>query len=335
MPDALSKTIPIWCCVLNRTLFPDATASHELYTPPQVVSSSEHAQICARIPGFVESLKELGIDALALRKRISKPLRPLWVTPESPQERFESLEDFHTVICCTASRRVSGTEVAEGGYIQGAGDDTENWAHGLTPSIFWEHSKSLFSTSEEELPGAIASLVAQSRIGVVNDKLGHPIPPTTCLSISSISSLHAQPPDPETITILLSSSLTMKENWVMSSKRLTLGLGAHKIGSRNLREALPLIPAAMGTSLQPNSKIWVACESGKDLSVGVALALLCIYFDENGKLSLDTVAVERRMSKIDKVYIRRRQAWIMMALPDAHPTRTTLQSVNSFLMDRR
>lgn len=50
MPDALSKTVPIWCCVINRAIF---GTSHNLYTPPQAVGESEHAQIEARIDGFV------------------------------------------------------------------------------------------------------------------------------------------------------------------------------------------------------------------------------------------------------------------------------------------
>jgi hypothetical protein len=53
MPDALSKTIPIWCCVINRTLF-GAQGEHAMYTPPQAVSSSEHAQISSKIDGFVQ-----------------------------------------------------------------------------------------------------------------------------------------------------------------------------------------------------------------------------------------------------------------------------------------
>jgi tRNA A64-2'-O-ribosylphosphate transferase len=52
MPDALSKTIPIWCCVINRALF-GADEKHELATPPQAVSKSEHAQIESRIDGCV------------------------------------------------------------------------------------------------------------------------------------------------------------------------------------------------------------------------------------------------------------------------------------------
>jgi tRNA A64-2'-O-ribosylphosphate transferase len=53
MPDALSKTIPIWCCVMNRAIF-GAEGEHAMYTPPQAVSSSEHAQISNRIDGFVQ-----------------------------------------------------------------------------------------------------------------------------------------------------------------------------------------------------------------------------------------------------------------------------------------
>jgi tRNA A64-2'-O-ribosylphosphate transferase len=52
MPDALSKTIPIWCCVINRAIF-GAEGKHAMYTPPQAVSSSENAQISSKIDGFV------------------------------------------------------------------------------------------------------------------------------------------------------------------------------------------------------------------------------------------------------------------------------------------
>jgi tRNA A64-2'-O-ribosylphosphate transferase len=38
--------------------------------------------------------------------------------------------------------------------------------------------------------------------------------------------------------------------------------------------------------------------------------------------------------KIDKKFIRRRLGWISTSLPNANPSRATLQSVNSFLMKR-
>lgn len=57
MPDALSKTIPIWCAVLNRVLFPDAKVTNSLCTPPQSVSASEHAQIEQKLQQFVDQFK--------------------------------------------------------------------------------------------------------------------------------------------------------------------------------------------------------------------------------------------------------------------------------------
>lgn len=57
MPDALSKTIPIWCAVLNRALFPTETAFHPVQLPPNFLGESEESQIEGRIDGFVSSLK--------------------------------------------------------------------------------------------------------------------------------------------------------------------------------------------------------------------------------------------------------------------------------------
>lgn len=61
MPDALSKTVPIWCCVINRALFGEIKDSGRrveelnLFTPTNAVGESEHAQIEKRVDGFVEA----------------------------------------------------------------------------------------------------------------------------------------------------------------------------------------------------------------------------------------------------------------------------------------
>ena len=57
MPDALSKTVPIWCAVINRLLFEEDTYAGKLFTPKEIVGKSEHVQIEARIDGFVEEAK--------------------------------------------------------------------------------------------------------------------------------------------------------------------------------------------------------------------------------------------------------------------------------------
>lgn len=57
MPDALSKTIPIWIAVWNRIVFPDRIDACMLRTPIDVVPASEHDQMETRIDRFVSELK--------------------------------------------------------------------------------------------------------------------------------------------------------------------------------------------------------------------------------------------------------------------------------------
>jgi tRNA A64-2'-O-ribosylphosphate transferase len=345
MPDALSKTIPIWCSVVNRALFPATIECHELFTPPQVVSSLEHSQITTRLEGFLQSFLALDIDCATMRAQITKPLRPKWVTPESYISSEDTIfEDYHPIICCTASRRVLGGEVSEGGYIQGSGDDTENWAFGLTPSVFWANPQLLLSTPEAELPELIPKLIASSSSTSINQaSTPTPIPPTSSLHVSDLKTIASQPPDQHRLTISLHPEATLPTAIQPTPHHLPIALGPHKLGSRNLRTALPNIINFVSKHITPDTSILslnhnhnpdpgpaiiVACSTGKDHSVGVALALLCLFYNDGGQLC----ALGSREVKIDKTYIRRRLGWIMTAMPDANPSGATLQSVNSFLM---
>ncbi|KAH7907351.1 tRNA A64-2'-O-ribosylphosphate transferase, partial [Hygrophoropsis aurantiaca] len=55
MPDALSKTVPIWCAVVSRAVLVRLRGG-DLYTPPGVVSAQEHDQIARRIDGWAAAL---------------------------------------------------------------------------------------------------------------------------------------------------------------------------------------------------------------------------------------------------------------------------------------
>ncbi|KIL55877.1 hypothetical protein M378DRAFT_173213 [Amanita muscaria Koide BX008] len=63
MPDAFSKTVPIWCAVINRAVCQEWDT--RLYTPPGSVSVQEHYQIEKRIDGWVGSLV-VSADHLAM-----------------------------------------------------------------------------------------------------------------------------------------------------------------------------------------------------------------------------------------------------------------------------
>ncbi|POR37936.1 tRNA A64-2'-O-ribosylphosphate transferase [Tolypocladium paradoxum] len=336
MPDALSTTVPIWCTVLNLALLPAHPLSAALFLPPHLLPST-HAHVAALIPSFVAALRALD---LALPTALTKPLRPLWVTPDSlPEPRAGAggalFDEYRPVICCTASRRVVGSEVDEAGYVQGAADDTENWACGLTPAVFWAHVDELLAAPEADLPALISQLVSQ------HESLRRDPSPASYKRLTpqiSVCHLPLSPPTtPTTCHIALTTASTPKDAWLKSPTCLEAGLGKSKTASRNLRLALPDMCAFAAGFLGkgPSSgdgprQVVVACDSGKDLSVGAALALSCHLFDDGGRLRVPGEA-----ASFTKALVKARLGAIMTAYPEANPSRQTLQSVNSFLMDWR
>lgn len=347
MPDALSKTVPIWCCVLNRTLFPDRSDYQDLSTPQLSVSESEHAQILERIQKFVEELQTLDNSSLSsLRDKISKPLRPLWVTRESTlPDIVPQFEDCHPIVLCTASRRVKGGEISEGGYIQGAGDDSEGWASGLTAPVFWKNKDLLMETAESNLPGLIETLSESHRIFENTATSPVLISPTTWLHVSTTDYIK-QVPD---LHFKYDGILYCSENHIES---ITAGVETFqrlhlkcsnigKLGSRDLRHELPRLIepiVRIGRHRRTNSlipykppKLLVCCQTGKDLSVGVALAILCLFSTQDGGfVGGDGVLAPKA---IDKAFIRQKMNWLTLSMAGVNPSRATLQSVNAFLMN--
>ncbi|PSR76540.1 hypothetical protein PHLCEN_2v8386 [Hermanssonia centrifuga] len=199
IPDALSKTVPIWCAVINRaikTAFPKPPDAHgdsggdgdggrgwdtALYTPPGVVSAQEHSQIDARLDGWAASLLVSllpispfhphtggGVSPISsyVLPNLERPLRPLWITPSTsayphiPQEG----RAFFPVVCVSASKQIQeGVERRSNGfsYVQGSGDDHELWGLGLTPDIFWKHKDKILNTDRSKLKDLVTALVAE------------------------------------------------------------------------------------------------------------------------------------------------------------------------------
>ena len=216
---------------------------------------------------------------------LKKPLQPFWVTPETLfSELPPEAAQIHPVICCTASRRVEGTEVSGNGYIQGAGDDSEAWSCGLTPQLFWHNRQQLMSTDEEELSDLIQNLL-QRNAAIDKDDTAVLIVPTKNIYIGT---LNAGPPEIFDAIILCNDQILTKtsEDIEPPGHMLRLRCGAGKLGSRALRAKMPLVRAFVSSLIDRKDfpKILIACSTGKDLSVGIALALLCLYYDDYCKL---------------------------------------------------
>jgi tRNA A64-2'-O-ribosylphosphate transferase len=323
MPDALSKTVPIWCCVMNRAIFPE-DGPHNLYTSPQSVSASEHAQIEKRIDGFVKQFCEICAPNITeLQQKLKKPLRPLWITQSSslPDEP-PAYTDFHPIVLCTASRRIHGNEGSEDGYIQGAADDQEAWSHGLTSKLFWSNKEKIINTNENELPNLIAQFVREEKGPGAVPIL---VKPTTNVFVSSSQNLDIEP-----FSIIISctpEALTTTEPDHLKKRYLHLPCGIGKLGSRDLRTHLPLLATFITSLPDEIGNILICCPTGKDLSVGMALVILCLYADDKG-----TVSKGGNGKKIDKKFIKQRLTWLTTTSPILNPSRGTLQSVNAFLM---
>ena len=166
MPDALSKTIPIWCAVLNAASsqrYGQPSSSSILITLPEdVVSPSEQEQIVSRIGSWVKLL----LSSELLVPRLEKPLQPIFVTRGRQVKLLDKLEggkkdNLYPVVLISASQMVPTPgldplpspvrksslrlpreveqlrQKAHYIYVQGSGDDEEMWSFHLDPSMFW------------------------------------------------------------------------------------------------------------------------------------------------------------------------------------------------------
>jgi tRNA A64-2'-O-ribosylphosphate transferase len=169
--------------------------------------------------------------------------------------------------------------MSEGGYIQGAGDDSEGWASGLTPAVFWENKDTLFNTPEADLPSLIDELTKQHRPESQTEH-GTLIHPTGNLYIGK-SDANPQATGNFDLIIDCNADPGTTDN----PKCLNLGLSTGKIGGRNLRRVLDKVESFVSSHLgsHPSWSAIVTCESGKDLSVGVALAIICLFYDDQGE----------------------------------------------------
>ncbi|XP_021807288.1 tRNA A64-2'-O-ribosylphosphate transferase isoform X1 [Prunus avium] len=202
-PDSMSKTIPIWTCVLNRSisnhlnkmrqsaLFNDGEASTSdgqhcedtrqtsvdwdcsLHLPLWV-SETEKASIEDRIDEWTRQLEASGADIASLASLLKKPLRPLWISQKTVIWLNEVPDhdswDFTPIILVSASasngvvQQHRTSSEFSWNYIAGAGDDEESWARGLTPTLFWNHAYEIINAGPVLCNQMVADIVEKDRV---------------------------------------------------------------------------------------------------------------------------------------------------------------------------
>lgn len=117
-----------------------------------------------------------------------------------------------------------------------------------------------------------------------------------------------------------------------------------------LQSILPRATAFIGKQLSKGLPVCICCENGEDASVGVALAALQLFFDDDGRfLSMPDAQSHLSgylrllghcgglMYKItgnaaNKQSIAKRLQWIISSRPQANPSRATLKRVNEYIL---
>ncbi|KAD6454797.1 hypothetical protein E3N88_09503 [Mikania micrantha] len=198
--NSMSKTIPIWTCVLNRAILnyrnkmkginkpkeggtssahnSDTSVQESLKWDPSLhlplwVPDTEKIRIDSKLNEWVKVLETSGVDIASISSLLKKPLRPLWISQKTVIWLNEVPDyndwDFTSIILISASassdiyRQKTSSEFSWN-YIAGAGDDEESWARGLTPILFWSNVYDIISSGPDVCNQTVANIVEKDRV---------------------------------------------------------------------------------------------------------------------------------------------------------------------------
>ncbi|KAL6453136.1 RIT1 tRNA A64-2'-O-ribosylphosphate transferase [Candida maltosa Xu316] len=322
MPDALSKTIPIWCAVLNCILYKEGDW---LKTPSVMVSENEHNSIKKLIPSFVETAKQM---KLLDGYKLDKPLVPSWYYPGSAKP--EKLDDSVYNICCvSASKKVdvhkqlhiqTRSGLVSCDYVQGAADDHELWVPkdlcngDFNANTFWSLADTILvdgyiTLNDSELEQKINQCYKPTHKLVQTFKLGE-----TDIYVGKLESdIDYKDLDTDNVIVFHETYnvINIPENKTVQS----FPIMSNKKGANALRAVLPKIDISL--------PITILCDTGTDMCIGMALVVLCRKYDLDWNRT-DTPP------PITKTLIKQHLSKVSQSCK-ANPSRSTLQSVNSFL----
>ncbi|CAO3651410.1 unnamed protein product [Cunninghamella blakesleeana] len=375
IPDALSKTIPIWCCTINRAILnylrqqkQQSSENHwddRFHSLPSAVFRSEHDQIESRIDGFVKKLQDLGANIEKFSTILKKPLRPIWLTPQSNLDNKIDIEscDFYPIILISASKCIENGGIVQRGsylYVQGSADDHEAWSLGLTNELFWKHHHTILDINnsafncEEIVREVVDDYQYQRSIGdISNDNDNNSNNNnndynsgnqhqqlTKAVKIQGtqlfIGTLDHRNDFEYRIECLSNKSQAMNDDDDDddgdhnngNKKKLLLYIHEGKKGQHELEKCIPLAIDFAKNILMNDQPLLVCSMDGKNRSVGVALALFAHFYNDQNELQSNGTL------KLSKDKIKKKLVQLIESYPKAAPSRVTLRRVNThFLSD--
>lgn len=191
-PDSFRATIPIWCSVINAIVLHKNEADYvpKLDKPPSM-SKSHISLIDSMLVDMIKSIPKGIIDVIydALKPILNYPLKPLWMCPSEEDGEIEWFGDqvdevvdqlpnininklgYIPIILFSCSRVIREVDYRPFSwtYIQGAGDDEENWCQGLTANIFWKYKDEILSDDPNDVEVASKFCLEQSKVILLDD----------------------------------------------------------------------------------------------------------------------------------------------------------------------
>ncbi|KAJ1343311.1 hypothetical protein BSLG_002337 [Batrachochytrium salamandrivorans] len=334
---------------LNHTVNQTRLLKVDLHCPSSV-SLSEQARMRDLVEGFANKLLASCIDLTEIAGLLEKPLRPIWVTPvtrmfmgcDSGGQLWDDVHadlSFTPILCISASMDPLHMDMddipvlhleSNFSYIQGAADDSEMWAPGLTSSLFWAHLHSfhLSDTTPQQCEQDVRLILDQHQSGeyqgVVrpsNSAGAHFFDWIGDTGIA-VGSFHAAEPPMcwdhfDVIINCGAREFTANNAYTDATKGrryLYLDIPEGKKGQNKLFECIPKALKYI---------------EGKDRSVGICLALLLEYTNVNPELTPNGHSIR---GKLCKESIRDRLLFIQRFRKVASPSRATLKKVNLYFL---
>ena len=318
LPDSLSRTIPIWCAVLNRIAvryrrdlgLPDITNwDVDLHTPETLISQEEHDTLSQRIEDHCHVLyhSRAIVDPLWFVTTLQKPLRPTWRTSLQQSQDIDEFV-FH-IVCVNCSEYHPHPYWKESfWYTPGAADDHELWGRQLIPRLFWEHVNTILDPThnEDAVDAAMDQIVTANSMqhDIAEASELHPmgdydtIGQQTGLYIGTRRA--GRPPRCWDLfdAILNVTNMEYPDIFPVPDGKVYLQLPV-KEGKRDkieLEKWLPVGIAFCISQLQNQRKVLIHCAQGKDRSIALAMAVILFCCElqyplklrpDIGRLSLD------------------------------------------------
>ena len=335
LPDSLSRTIPIWCAVINASVihlakqydieldsnFWDDDSQQFLFTPSEVISNEERREILAKLDQHVADFLACGsIDVEWLLRTVKKPLRPHWVCNSSGADSIElpcyETNKYYCIVCISCSDpKTSRCDVPW--YMAGAADDDETCLRGLTPALFWDNRETILADggSDGDTDRIINMLVRQAQ---KDDEEWYHHSGRTDDGAKNFSMIGksgiaigtrraGRPPDCWGHFDAVLNVTTMEYDGLVSGEDVPLGktylccpVAEGKKDKHELERWLAVAIVFVATNIAAGRKVLVHCAQGMDRSVAVSMAVCVIFCSmvEGDDLALLPWCVEEFSSEI-------------------------------------